>query len=190
MQLISPSTDLYPSWLEAFREPGLGTGHGMGLHLCDGDLTDLTVSSAVFSSWVSKLKSERTSPLPGFVPATNLWIVEGQQYLGAIQLRHCLGTEYLRTRGGHIGYTVRPSARGRGLATEALRMILPRAKSLGLNQVLVTCAEANEASARVIEKVGGAYESTLDGQRRYWVPTTTRLATGFPLPRGAQPPGS
>jgi len=93
-------------------------------------------------------------------------------YLGAITLRHGLN-DFLLRAGGHIGYGLRPSARGRGLATWALRSVLVRAPELGLRTVLVTCGDSNLASARVIEKAGGVLEDVRETElgltRRYWI---------------------
>jgi predicted acetyltransferase len=87
-------------------------------------------------------------------------------------VRHELN-EFLLRAGGHIGYGIRPSARGRGLATWALRSVLPQASALGLEKVLVTCGDGNLASARVIEKAGGVLEDVrhteLGLTRRYWI---------------------
>ena len=56
---------------------------------------------------------------------------------------------------GRIGYTVRPSERGKGYATEILKAVLEQAEALGMRNVLVTCNEDNVGSAKVIEKAGG-----------------------------------
>ncbi|WP_326654635.1 MULTISPECIES: hypothetical protein [unclassified Streptomyces] len=45
--------------------------------------------------------------------ATHWWIVEGDTYPGAVDLRHYLNA-FLLDAGGHIGYSIRPSARRRG----------------------------------------------------------------------------
>ncbi len=96
----------------------------------------------------------------------------GGTYLGAISLRHELN-DFLLRAGGHIGYGIRPSARGRGVATWALRSAPPRASALGLEKVLVTCDDANLASAQVIMKAGGVLEDVRPGElgltRRYWI---------------------
>lgn len=51
--------------------------------------------------------------------------------------------------------------------------MLPQARALGLDKVLVTCDETNPASARVIEKAGGVLEDVRDTElgrtRRYWI---------------------
>ncbi len=109
----------------------------------------------------------------GWVPCTHLWMADGDEYLGAVSLRHSLDHPVLR-RGGHIGYSVRPSARRRGHATDALRQTVALAGRLGLDRVLVTCDLDNVASARAIEAGGGVFADTLEGKRRYWIATTDR----------------
>ena len=96
---------------------------------------------------------------PDWVPCTTLFWVEEDTLLGVINLRHALN-EFLRTFGGHIGYSVRPSARRKGHATSMLRAILPHARALGLDHVLVTCDPDNIGSLRAIEHNGGVHLST------------------------------
>ena len=56
-----------------------------------------------------------------------------------------------------------------------LRLALPKCKELGIDQVLICCAQGNEGSRRVILHNGGEYESTVhDPERdqdleRYWI---------------------
>lgn len=94
--------------------------------------------------------------------------------MGVSNLRHSL-TDRLRREGGHIGYGVRPSARGHGYATEMLRLTLDRARRRGLSTVLLTCARSNVASARTIVRNGGilASEEFLPERdevvQRYWI---------------------
>ena len=95
--------------------------------------------------------------------------------VGMIQVRHCLN-EYLRTFGGHIGYSVRPSERRKGYAKEQLRLCLDWCKqTLGLDRVLITCYPGNEGSRRTILSAGGVYENTVHEPdrnvdlERYWV---------------------
>jgi len=109
---------------------------------------------------------------PGLVHATYWWIVEQDTYLGAIALRHRLN-DFLLRAGGHIGYGVRPSARSRGVATWALDTALRHARARGIQRILITCDDANLASARTIERSGGVLENVCDTElgrtRRYWV---------------------
>lgn len=126
-----------------------------------------------FARFTTYLRAEALpeSPRPvGWVPYTVMWIVEGEEYLGRISLRHTLNDQLL-TWGGHIGYGVRPTARRRGVATAALALMLPVAGGMGIDPVLVTCDVDNEPSRRTIERNGGVYEDTRKGKLRYWVPT-------------------
>jgi predicted acetyltransferase len=92
--------------------------------------------------------------------------------LGAISLRHTL-TDFLLRAGGHVGYGIRPAARRRGLATWALGAMLPEARALGIDRLLVTCNADNAGSARTIEKNGGELEDIRETElgltRRYWI---------------------
>ena len=152
-RLIVPDASLHASWVESFAEwPDPQAHHGDGLLLAEG--LDL-LTRVDFSEWVRRLIEDEVSPKPGFVTATNRWLVDASGYLGSGQLRHHLGTDYLRDRGGHIGYGVRPSARGRGYAHVILEGMLHEAKSRGLDRVMVSCLATNAASAAVIRRAGG-----------------------------------
>ena len=96
---------------------------------------------------------------PGFVPHTTLWLVrDGRDVVGVSNLRHTL-TPQLRIEGGNIGYGVRPSARGRGYATRLLQGTLERARELGLDRALLTCAKTNAGSIATIRRCGGVLDS-------------------------------
>jgi predicted acetyltransferase len=130
-----------------------------------------------FAAMLAKLaECSRGIGLPdGFVAHSTFWLVEhGAEVVGVSNLRHAL-TSALRRDGGNIGYGVRPSARGRGLATKLLRLTLLRARTVGLKRVLLTCAKENIASARTILRNGGVLESEeflpdrSEVVQRYWI---------------------
>lgn len=105
------------------------------------------------------------------VPSTFLAASVGGTLVGRISIRHELNN-WLATYGGHIGYAVVPGMRRRGYATEILRQGLVVARAIGIDEVLVTCDVDNTASAGVIERCGGEFESLASGdgapKRRYW----------------------
>ncbi len=73
-----------------------------------------------------------------------------------------LGTnDFIQTFAGQIGYSVRPSQRKRGYASEILKLTLIEAAKCGLSKILITCNEPNIASAKVIEKNGGVLEKII-----------------------------
>lgn len=180
--LVAPDPSYHSSWLEAAGEFGV-TGeflHGSGL--APDDLRDEDVVGPVFrvaglrapeafaaycTEMRRRLLPEVVRPL-GLVPDSKLFIVEGSTYLGALSLRHELN-DWLLEEGGHIGYSVRPSWRRRGVASRALSLALDRARILGIDRVLLTCDDDNEASAGTILKAGGQLEDVRHGKRRYWI---------------------
>ena len=73
-----------------------------------------------------------------------------------------LGTnDFIQTFAGQIGYSVRPSQRRKGYASEILKLTLIEATKCGLSKILITCNEPNIASAKVIEKNGGVLEKII-----------------------------
>ncbi len=137
-----------------------------------------------FTNLVAALVADQKENAPrpeGFVPSTSLWMVRDDEVVGFLQLRHRL-SPFLLEQGGHIGYSVRPSARRRGYASVALVESLGFAHGLGLESVLLVCDESNVGSRRVIEGAGGVYEDSRVGKRRYWIPTSSKPNSGVALP--------
>jgi predicted acetyltransferase len=167
-RLAEPGAAQHRSFLLALTEY-----HREGLHT---DLDDRALSdAAVFARWVHDQREAGqtgSSPLArDRVPHRVLWWVEGPEYLGRLRLNLVL-TEELRAFGGHIGYDVRPSARGRGHARAMLAAALVTARSHGIAEALLTCAEDNHASRTVIERNGGRFlDVSSAGRLRYLCPT-------------------
>ena len=126
-----------------------------------------------------KLEAMTGKGLPeGWVPSTVFWIIQTdtEEYVGRIDLRHSL-TESLRTLGGHIGYDIVPSKRGKGYVKAALRLVLEEAHKMGIEQVLITCDEDNEPSRRTIagafQEYGGKEDVMLKdndkNKLRFWI---------------------
>lgn len=140
-----------------------------------------------FDELLAVLAANSRGPmLPGFVPNSTFWLVLGREILAVSNLRHAL-TPSLERRGGHIGYSVRPSRRRRGYGTLILALTLREAGKLGLETALLTCARDNAASVSVIVANGGVLHSeelvAEDGEvvQRYHVPVTeAQMATAKP----------
>lgn len=141
------------------------------------DLFDVTVGHIATPAGLTRylerlaLESLPETPRPAhWVPSTTFWWVADEEFCGRLTIRHALNDRLLQL-GGHIGYWIRPSARGQGHATHALRAALPYADRLGIAEVLVTCDADNLASRRIIEGADGRFEDQRGIKRRYWVPT-------------------
>lgn len=76
--------------------------------------------------------------------------------IGMIDLRHTLN-DFLKDF-GHCGYSVRPSERKKGYATEMLRQLIGVAKKIGMAELQISVEKTNIGSIKVIEKNGGVYE--------------------------------
>ena len=171
IKLILPSEE-YLDQVWGYRQEMLDAGSSM-------DGTSALMQFDGPASWlegVAQYANPATVP-EGDVPITQFLAVRESdgRLVGMIQVRHCLN-EYLRSFGGHIGYSVRPSERRRGYAKEQLRLCLPWCKqTLGLDRVLITCESSNPASRRTILANGGVYESTVHEPgadidlERYWI---------------------
>ncbi len=174
IELVPPVVGLADSWRASVAEfPPGAMLHGFGYD----DQFDLPLGTAAgFAKFVQSLRdAERGIGLPpGWVSYTTFWIIdtgEPDHVLGSLVLRHNLDSDFLAEYGGHIGYGVRPSARRRGVASAALQASLPRARTRGLERVLVTCDDENSASRRTITSGGGVFERMAGQRRRYWIAT-------------------
>ena len=76
--------------------------------------------------------------------------------VGMIDLRHTLN-EFLKDL-GNCGYSVRPSERKKGYATQMLCQLLRAVKEAGLKELHISVERENTASVKVIQKNGGVYE--------------------------------
>jgi predicted acetyltransferase len=184
LRLAEPDPRYQASYLAALAEmEAEGNAHYLDLvHPPEpgypgADYTSETLADpAVFAEFceLTRALSRPETPRPhGWVTGTYLWMVDdaaADPLVGRISLRHAL-TPWLLEYAGHIGYAVRPSARRRGHATTALRMMLAVAARRRIDPVLVTCDEGNVGSRRTIEKNGGVLEDVRNGKMRFWVPT-------------------
>ncbi|MFI5802037.1 GNAT family N-acetyltransferase [Streptomyces sp. NPDC051561] len=170
-ELVRPDARLHTAWLAEHAQWPPGShrdGSGLGED-------DDTAGPAGFAAWVERLlrcADPAVEPAPGRVHSTYRWIMAGGVCLGATELRHDL-SPFLLEAGGHIGYSVRPDYRRRGLAGWALDAMLAEARGRGMERVLLTVTPDNAPSVRVIERAGGVLEDVRDTvlgpKSRYWI---------------------
>lgn len=202
-ELALPASDLFETWADCVREFGDGRRDGSG----DWQIKHFGPDRATFEALLELYRTESNPAAvltEGHVHCDSYWIVEsadsassadsadsaggeegrnGPDMVGFMAVRHSIDTEFLRTLGGHIGYSIRPSRRRRGHAARALGLALDRAREIGLDRVLITCDHDNVGSARVIEGHGGVLDGVAHDNRRYWV--TPDLPRRFEVNRRA-----
>ena len=173
MKLIAPSME-YDKQIQAYRNEFLVYGGSMDG--C-GSLRRFDRTQDWLDQ-IESLKHAETTP-PDLVPMTQyIYVRESDnKIVGVIQIRHYFN-EFLEKYAGHIGYSVCPSERKKGYATQMLKLVLLECKRLGIEKVLVCCVQGNEGSKKTILKNGGEYESTVYLQERdvylerYWIDLT------------------
>lgn len=143
-ELVRPRAELFDVWGRAHREWGPGA-HEDGFGIGVDDDVDTTEG---FRTWIA-----RTGQDSGEL----WWIVEDGEVLGGIALRAADDERVHRL--GHVGYGVRPSARGRGVATWALGEVLRHAASSGIDPVLAFCLDDNAGSIATLEHHGATLEA-------------------------------
>ncbi len=153
---LSPMTDLPPVDAESMLlELGAGENGFMG--------TPVGIGKTTLLEYIEDRSAQsKGENLPeDWVPSSTYWIVADGHAAGLLRLRHYLN-DALRHKGGHIGYYVRPSYRGQGIATQGLAQALPLAKALGEPRIMLTTNPQNPASIAVIEANGGQLEATVE----------------------------
>lgn len=111
---------------------------------------------------------------PNYSPQTTFGVFADEKLIGGFNLRHMLKGNLIN-HGGHIGYLVRPSERGKGYGTQLLKLALIEAKKLDIEKVLVTCRSNNISSEKVILNNNGLYENNYYEKdtgkvfKRYWI---------------------
>lgn len=121
---------------------------------------DWYLENSTYEEWLQKLVSymDIANVPTGKVPGLTYFCVHDGNIVGMVNLRLALN-EHLRTEGGHIGYSVRPTERNKGYATQILQAALEVYGVLGIHNVIITCDKDNIASARVIQKCGGVLDA-------------------------------
>ena len=157
MKLIFPTLEYKEKAIEYINE-----FYEYGSEINGVGALDLYLKEATYEAWLQKVIADMdvANVEPDRVPALTYFYVreEDDLIVGMCNLRLALN-DFLRTEGGHIGYGVRPTERGKHYATDMLAQALKVYDRLGIKNVLVTCDKENPASAKVIQNNGGMLEA-------------------------------
>ncbi len=110
-----------------------------------------------YEGWLRKLAQDAVrEPSEEKVPARTFFLVRDtdRRIVGMINIRLCLN-ERLRHYGGHIGYSIRPTERGRGYNNINLYLGLRLCHAHGIETVFMDADLDNPASWRTMEALGG-----------------------------------
>jgi predicted acetyltransferase len=171
LKIIRPS-DIYADQVMNYRKEMLENGDSLAG--CAG-LEDVEV----FSEWVDFESRLKMKYKDSYVPSEVFLAVRtsDDKLVGIVDFRHPL-SEFMLNYGGNIGYSIRPSERRKGYATELLGLLLPICREYGEKKVLLTCDKNNEASRRTIVSNRGVLENEVNDSvglgksgiiQRYWI---------------------
>jgi predicted acetyltransferase len=165
------------AYIQEFRD------HGSPVHGSGG--LDRFLKEDNYAGWLVKCTEylDIANVPENWVPAiTYFYADKDGGIVGMINIRLSLN-DFLRREGGHIGYSIRPTQRGKGHATNMLRETLRFCAPIGLREVIVTCNKSNLASAKVITNCGGVlqeefYSETFGAEfQRYLIRNETEERT-------------
>ncbi len=156
LTLVRPTFELKEKALE-YRQEHFDNNE---IVINGSELLDKTDS---YEEWLQSV-TDNTSPdtvNPNWVVTDTFFAIdENEKIIGIIDFRHTLN-DFLKDF-GNSGYSVRPSERRKGYATEMLRQILIIAKQAGLQEIQLSVERDNEPSIKTIIKNGGKYERSFE----------------------------
>jgi predicted acetyltransferase len=128
------------------------------------------LSYSEYREWL--VKSDNTSKGVGLadwmVASTTYWLYVDGVPVGVGKLRHRL-TDRLREEGGHGGYAIRPSQRGKGYGKQLLALLIGEAHVMGIGRLLLTVQNRNTPSIRVALGNGGIIEKVNEQRHYIWI---------------------
>jgi len=156
IRLVRPTLEHKEKAL-AYRQEHFDHGENI---INGSELLDKTES---YEEWLQSIKNNENPETvnPEWVVTDTFFAVDEQdEIVGIIDLRHTLN-DFLKDF-GNSGYSVRPSQRQKGYATEMLRQVLDIARRAGLEELHLSVEKDNIPSIKTIVKNGGVYERSFE----------------------------
>lgn len=152
IRLVKPTLELEREALEYRQEH-----FDFGEQVING--SELFDRIASYGEWLEKVTANACVETvdPDWVLTDTFFAVRvpDNRIVGIADLRYQLN-DFLKDF-GNCGYSVRPSERKKGYATEILRQICLIAKEYGLKKLQLSAEKDNMASIKTIEKNGGIF---------------------------------
>ena len=125
-----------------------------------------------FEGWLKKELSVDNGCLEDWmVPQSSYWLYDGDRPVGYGRLRHFLN-DSLKETGGHIGYAIRSSERGKGYGNKILALLLDECKKINIDTVQISANTDNIPSNKVIRNNGGVLIRASMGKNFYNIDLT------------------
>lgn len=158
LHLVIP-TPKHEARARAFKQEFFDCGETV---INGSELLDQTENYADWLENVSRnARAETVSP--SWVLTDTFFAVDGKdRIVGIIDLRHEL--KGFLVDFGHSGYSVRPSERRKGYATEMLKLLKGVAKSAGMSEIQLAIERSNVPSVKTIVRNGGVFQRSFDFQ--------------------------
>jgi len=110
-----------------------------------------------YEEWIVKIENdEKIIPSEESVPSKTYFLIRERdnKIVGMTNIRLKLN-EMLKDLGGHIGYSILPSERGKGYNKIQLYLALLECEKNNLDVIMLDCLKKNEASWKTIIALGG-----------------------------------
>ena len=122
-----------------------------------------------FRKWLKKEYEVDKGKLEKWmVPQTSYWLYDDDKPVGYGRIRHCLN-DSLEQTGGHIGYAIRSTERGKGYGNAILTLLLEECKKLNIGTVQIGANTDNIPSNKVILKHNGVLFRCSDNKNFYHI---------------------
>lgn len=156
IRLVRPTLEYKSKALE-YRQEHFDNGENI---INGSELLDKTEN---YEEWLKSVKDNENPATvnPSWVVTDTFFAINDEdEIVGIIDLRHTLN-DFLKDF-GNSGYSVRPSQRQKGYATEMLRQVLDVARGAGLKELHLSVEKENLPSVKTIVKNGGVYERSFE----------------------------
>lgn len=112
-------------------------------------------------NWTKKLSNYEYNVLPYVHSLQFLTINENDKLIGMVDIR--LDTnDYILNYGGQLGYSIRPSERNKGYGKNQFHLAINKCKTLGFEQIIITCNKTNIPSKKIIKSKKGILINTIN----------------------------